>query len=99
MIFCNKQIVFLTYGDFRFEESRKRIIEEAKATNIFTDCVLETESIVYDLEFHSALKDPKFREVFNIVKGGGCYIWKPYIIHKHLRRLKENDLLIYADAG
>ena len=34
-----------------------------------------------------------------IVKEGGYWIWKPYIIHKHLSNLNEGDILVYSDAG
>lgn len=91
--------IFLTYGDDRFIESRKRIIKEAKSTKIFTKCILETKDIQYEKEFKEALQDKDFRKSFNEKKGGGCYIWKPYIILKNLKKLKENQILVYADAG
>ncbi len=32
-------------------------------------------------------------------RGGGYWIWKPYIIYKMLNSLNENDILLYADGG
>lgn len=32
-------------------------------------------------------------------RGGGYWIWKPYIISKMLEKLNDNDILVYIDAG
>jgi hypothetical protein len=32
-------------------------------------------------------------------KGGGWWIWKPYIIYKQLEKMNDNDILIYFDSG
>jgi len=45
-------------------------------------------------EFKTAVGD-----VMNEVRGGGYMTWKPYIIMDMLTKLKENDILLYADAG
>lgn len=95
----NYRAVFLTYGDKRFAQSRKRIIQEAKNTNIFANHILETRDVQYEKEFKSALKQKQFKKTFETIKGGGCYIWKPYIIYKNLKKIKENEILVYADAG
>jgi hypothetical protein len=91
--------VFLTYGDARFRQSRKRIITESKQIGLFTDHILETKEIVKDQAFGEALDSNEFKKVFNVEKGGGCYIWKPYVIYKNLLLLSRNDILVYADAG
>lgn len=93
-------IFFLTYGDDRFKESRKRIIKESINAKVFSKCILETREIKKEKEFKDALKNKQFQKSFEIIKGGGCYIWKPYIIYKHLlNTLSENDILVYADSG
>jgi len=35
----------------------------------------------------------------NESKGAGLYIWKPFIVWDYMQRLKDGDILIYADAG
>lgn len=32
-------------------------------------------------------------------RGFGYWIWKPYIIQQQLKKLKENEILVYVDAG
>ena len=42
----------------------------------------------------------KYKEVWNMSeRGGGYWIWKPYIISKMLEQMNDNDILIYIDAG
>ena len=35
----------------------------------------------------------------SIKKGGGLWLWKPYIILKELKELDDNDILMYIDSG
>ena len=32
-------------------------------------------------------------------RGGGYWLWKPYIIYDAMKRIKDGDILIYADSG
>ena len=95
----SQNIVFLTYGDKNFKKSRERIIDEAKQLNLFTDCTMETEDVFNDTEFSEQLTNNKFKQVASQEKGGGYWLWKPYILYKHLSKLNEGDILVYADAG
>ena len=94
-----QNIVFLTYGDKNFKKSRERIINQAKQLDLFTDCIMETENIFNDREFKKLLTNKRFKQVAYSKKGGGYWIWKPYILYKHLSNLNEGDILVYSDAG
>lgn len=37
--------------------------------------------------------------IWNAARGGGYWIWKPYIIIKALEKLSEGDYLFYMDSG
>ncbi len=91
--------VFLTYGDKRFRDSRKRIAKEAKSLVFFDRIIAETQKIKKERPIRLALKNKEFRKPFNSRRGGGYWMWKPYVILKALSRLKENDILVYSDAG
>lgn len=91
--------IFLNYGDQKFILSRKRISSEAQNLNYFDKIITETEDIKNDLEIIDCLKNPNFKKVFNAERGGGYWIWKPYIIYKNLQLLNENDILVYSDSG
>ncbi len=84
--------VFITYGDKNYRI--KKIILKYQAKR---------------LGFHQAIGfgrndlDPNFilecEPYISSIRGGGYWIWKPYIIFKQLMKLKENDILAYCDAG
>ena len=48
--------------------------------------------------------DEKFKQEnkeiwYNSARGGGWWIWKPYLIYKKLQEIKDNDILVYFDSG
>ena len=47
--------------------------------------------------------DAKFRrhnaDLLRERRGGGFWIWKPYLIERELQAIDEGDCLVYADAG
>ena len=86
-------IHFITYGNHKFINSKKRICDEAKSVGWFDTITLYGPEDL-DLEFHN-----KFKDILVCPKGGGYWIWKPYIIKKHLEKIDDNDILIYMDAG
>lgn len=91
--------VFLTYGDQNFMSSRKRITLEAQKLNYFDKIITETEVIKNNSEIIDCLNNPNFKKVFDAKRGGGYWVWKPYIIYKNLQLLDDNDILVYSDAG
>ena len=91
--------LFLNYGDQKFILSRKRISLEAQNLNYFDKIITETEYIKNDLEIIDCLKNPNFKKVFTAKRGGGYWMWKPYIIYKNLQLLNDNDILVYSDSS
>lgn len=41
----------------------------------------------------------KNRAIFDIPRGIGYWLWKPYLILESLKKMAEGDILVYADAG
>ncbi len=88
----NRTIHFVSYGNERFEKSRERIAQEAKEAGWFDRIKVYTPQDISEyFEEHQGFIDVEKR-------GGGYWIWKPYIIKKELVRLKEGEFLVYADA-
>jgi len=75
-----------------------------KAANRLKKNVLEigqkNELTIYD-ETKLFETYPRYESLFlkNHIVGFGAWIWKPLIIQSELRKLKENDILIYLDVG
>jgi hypothetical protein len=94
------EIHFLTFaaGNTAIRMAGRRLSREAIKSDIFESVICETEnSLKRDSNFwdiHSA-----FITSSQNTRGWGKWLWKPYIIMKHLERIPENSLLLYLDAG
>jgi hypothetical protein len=86
-------IHFITYGDSIYEETKQRLYNQASNLEWF-DTITSYGPEDLDTDF----KD-KFKDILKLPRGGGYWIWKPYIINKHLQMIKDDDILIYLDAG
>ena len=86
-------IHFITFGDSGFAETKKRLLSQAESLGWFdTVTAYGTEDLDDDFK-------ERFKTILTMPRGGGYWIWKPYIIHKHLEKIKDGDILIYLDAG
>jgi hypothetical protein len=83
--------IFITYGDDSFKKSLRSIKKEAKSTGIFDRIIVYTPNDLPDYIKSSPL--------FLFKRGGGYWIWKPYIIYKTLQSCRENDIVYYTDGG
>lgn len=84
-------IKLITYGDDKFYYSRKLIYLEAlKVKSINAIKVYKKEDL--PSQFLS-------NELMKYKRGGGYWLWKPYLIYEELIKMNNNDILIYVDAG
>jgi hypothetical protein len=89
---------FITFGgpSQNFHNSVNRIVSEAKELNYFDEIHGYTDiDLKNATEFWNAHKN--FME--NSSRGYGFWIWKSYLIKTQLTTMKENDILVYCDAG
>ena len=86
-------IHLITYGDYKYSNSKTLLLNEAVSTGWF-DTITSYGPEDLDDEFKN-----RFSNILGNNRGGGYWIWKPYIIKKHLDKISENDILIYLDAG
>jgi hypothetical protein len=96
----SREIHFLTFaaGNTAIRMAGRRLLLEAIRSDVFESVKCETEnSLKQDNNFwkvHSS-----FITSSQNARGWGKWLWKPYIIMKHLERIPENSLLLYLDAG
>lgn len=83
--------IFISYADDRFKESLNRIARQAKGVGIFDKIIKYTPK---DLPLHI-----KASPLFAFRKGGGYWLWKPYIIYHSLELCKIGDIIFYCDSG
>ena len=88
-----QKIHFISYGNHVFKKSLQRIKYEAEITKWF-DYVNTFSPIDLNIDFTK-----KFNLLLNQRRGGGYWIWKVQIIKQYLKKVKENDILVYLDAG
>jgi hypothetical protein len=82
---------FITYGDERYAKSVERIKQEAERLNIFDEIICYSPA---DLG-----ADILQCEAMQHKRGGGYWAWKPYVILKTLKTIKDGDIVVYCDAG
>ena len=83
--------IFISYGDERYQESLMRIKRLAKRTGRFDKIIIYTPE---DLPEYI-----KASPLFAFPRGGGYWVWKPYIVIDALSKCQEGDVVCYADSG
>lgn len=84
---------FLSFGNNIFQNQLKKLGQQAIDTNWFDKVVLENPDSIKDFYLeHKSFIDSNTR-------GYGYWIWKPYIIHRLLSQINNDDYIFYTDAG
>lgn len=85
------KVYFITYGSGKFKYSSKRVSKEANSLGFFDKVFVFSER---DLPLNI-----KSSPLFYNNKGGGFWLWKPYVIDKVLNEIDDGDIVVYSDAG
>jgi len=89
--------IFLTFGTSgEYEKRAERIVNLIKELNIFDKIILLTEK---DLKNDSIFWKQHGKFIENNKRGYGYWLWKSYIVKKHLEMLDDNDILLYFDSS
>lgn len=87
------KIHLISYGDAEYASQRDFFKETALASSFFDEVTVfshEDLEPAFKINFQDALSYPR---------GGGFWIWKPYLVQRVLENLADNDILIYCDTG
>lgn len=88
------KIYGISYASRYFQNRYNKIIESGNNSGLFNEFKCFTEEDI-DNEFKE-----KYKEVWNMSqRGGGYWIWKPYIILKMLKNINDDDIIVYFDSG
>jgi len=86
-------LVTVTYSTEAYKSARKYNVKMAykkgKADKVFEYCEKDLSE-----EFIERNK-----KTFSCKRGGGYWIWKPYVVLKTLKQLQTGDYLFYCDSG
>lgn len=86
-------IVAINYADENFRKSQKLNTKTAYKKGK-VDKVIEYSPKDIDKNFYENNK-----KILSQKRGGGYWLWKPYIVLKTLKELNKGDYLIYCDSG
>ena len=88
-----QKIFFITYGTKQFRISAKHIIKLAKKSGFFEECIFyEPKDLSYEFK-------NEFNYVLSQNKGAGYWVWKHEIINETLKKINNDDIVVYCDAG
>jgi len=83
----------MTYGDQKYKHQRVFLKNAAQASGFFN------EVRVFDPDDLPPVFRKDFWKVLKCERGGGYWIWKPYLVHRMFNLLNKGDVLVYCDAG
>ena len=88
------KIYGISYASRHFDNRYNNIIKLGQQCGLF-----DTFNCFREQDIDNEFKE-KYKEVWNMSqRGGGYWIWKPYIIALMLEKINDNDILVYIDAG
>ena len=87
------RVHFISYGDDNFTISRERIKIQA-----ILSCLFKTINI-YSPDFLDEPFKNDFKYLLSQKRGAGYWCWKYFILLETMKAVKENDWILYADAG
>jgi uncharacterized protein YndB with AHSA1/START domain len=83
----------VSYADRAYRTAQERLTASARRFGI--DVIRPwTRDELQQTEFYAA-----HRQVLDLQRGSGYWLWKPFIIDDTLRQMAPGDLLMYSDAG
>ena len=92
--YSEQKIYFCTFANNKIRNSRLRLVRQAIAMNVY-DEVFSYNETCFDYIFNNFHK----QLIKKSPRGFGYWSWKPYIILKSFEKMKNGDVLHYADAG
>ena len=85
---------FITYNSSKdYNLSNRHLLNLVERSNIF-DGVFNYSQKDLSSEFVA-----KYKDILNMPRGGGYWLWKVDIIQQTLNKIKDNDILLYMDSG
>lgn len=85
-------IISINYANDKFKNSQRLNSKMAKKMGA-------DKTIEYNINSLPADFRRENEHLFSYSRGGGYWVWKPYIILDALNNANENDIVIYTDSG
>jgi hypothetical protein len=85
------EIHFVTYSDSNYRNQQERLDKKAKDTFKLNSYSREW---LITTDFYT-----EFKHILDLPRGGGYWLWKPFIILNTLDKMEYGDILFYLDSG
>ena len=85
-------LYFLVYNDNNHNNYLSKLLDSVKKYGKEFEIVIFNKNDI-DIEFME-----KNNQILSLSKGGGYWLWKPYIINNLLMKINENDIIFYLDS-
>ena len=89
----HRRLALLTYATPDYLAQQRAIIGSVRRAG-FTDVFAWDRPRLEQTDFYA-----QHRHLLDRRKGGGLWLWKPYLINLELQRLAPGDFLVYSDCG
>ena len=89
----SKTIHFITYADDKFKAAKSRLLQQAHDFDEFKTIK------GYGPEDIPQTYYEKYKHILKRPRGGGYWLWRPIILMVALKKIKNDDFLVYLDAG
>jgi hypothetical protein len=87
------KINFCCFANYKYFNAQRVLIEKAQMDG-FDSIFAYTDKDIIGTEFYKENK-----EILNLDRGAGYWLWKPYLILKTLKEMNDGDVLFYLDSG
>jgi hypothetical protein len=85
-------LFFIVYNDGSHTRQILKLLESVKKYGKEFEIIVFNRSDI-DNDFLT-----KYHSILTLSRGGGYWLWKPYLINKVLNLINENDIIFYLDS-
>jgi hypothetical protein len=85
-------IYFLVYNDNTHNPHIDKLLKSVRMYGKECKIIIFNKNDI-DVDFFN-----KNKSILNCSRGGGYWLWKPYIINETLKKINENDIVFYMDS-
>ncbi|PAF51140.1 hypothetical protein BKH43_02740 [Helicobacter sp. 13S00401-1] len=87
-------LYLLSFGDTRYKKSQAKLVKSALKFGVDEVMLINQFDLFKDTDFIV-----KNRYTLRQKRGYGYWLWKPYLVDKTLKTLKDDDILFYCDSA
>ena len=88
------KLYLCNYSDANYRANQEKHTALIRELNIFDEIIPYNREWLVTTEFY---KENQF--LLDMERGGGYWVWKPYIILETLKKAQPEDIIFYLDSG